>query len=200
MIGALAERKLMRALTLSFTGLLVLAACDRKPMDIPARAPAAADPAATPAAPGPSPAAAISTPSGEFDAISNTAMSVTGSFTAAGGKLAFEQGQTYGLSGVSALKAADPYAATKASFASLINVPDAADLSVFKVVSEDPGQARNGGFCGKTPTTYLVAHNGVDGTGQPAYVIIAFSGAAPPSATSAETELCGTFMYAPRYD
>lgn len=181
----------MRVLLVLAASALALAACDRKP-------PAAAAPAASQSAPrAPAPIAA---PSGEFDPISTTAMGVTGDFTAADGTLKFAQGQSYAVTGVSMQKGSEPYASTKASFASLINVSDAAELTVFKVVAEDPAKAPNGGFCGKTPTTYLVTHNGVDGSGQPAYVIVAFSGAAPPSAASAETELCGTFMYAPRYD
>lgn len=190
----------MRTLSIVLAGALLLAACDRKPAQDAAPAPTAA--AVAPAAPEPAATspAPVAPPSGEFDAISTTAMGVTGDLTAADGAVTSAQGQSYSLSGVSTLKAAEDYAATKASFASLINVPGDADLSLFKVVAEDPGKARNGGFCGKTPTTYLVTHSGVDGGGQPAYVVVAFSGAAPPSAASAETELCGTFMYAPRYD
>ena len=161
-----------------------------------------------PAVPVPSPAVvapaapSVSTPTvaaprGEFDAISNTAMGVTGDLSATGARFAFSQGQTYSLEGVGAVRGADPYAVTKASFSSLINVPDAAVLEVFRITKEDHAQARNGGFCGAAPTTFIVTHEGVDSGGAPALFLVAFSGANPPSGKSAENELCGTFMYAP---
>lgn len=176
--------------------LLLQAGCDRKPAAPPA---APAPPAAT-MTPAPAPVAVpVTPPEGKFDAITNTAIGVTGDMTAAGGALTFAQGQSYTLVGEGHLKGADPYASTKASFASLINVADNADLQVFKVTKEDPAKARNGGFCGKdVATTYLVTHQGVDGSGSPALFMIAFKGAAAPSAASAETDLCGTFMYGPK--
>jgi hypothetical protein len=157
-----------------------------KPVQSP---PAAVSPATT--------AASVTAPQGKFDAISNTAMGVTGDLSATGGGFAFSQGQTYGLEGVGTAKGADPYAVTKASFSSLINVPDAAVLDVFRITKEDHAQARNGGFCGAEPTTFIVTHEGVDSGGGPALFLIAFSGASPPSGNSPENELCGTFMYAP---
>lgn len=175
--------------------LLLQAGCDRKPAAPPA-APAA--PVAT--APAPAPVAVpVTPPEGKFDAITNTALGVTGDMTAAGGALTFAQGQSYSLVGEGHLKGSDAYASTKASFASLINVADSADLLVFKVAKEDPAKARNGGFCGKgVATTYLVTHQGVDGGGSPALFVMAFKGAAAPSAASAEADLCGTFMYGPK--
>lgn len=140
---------------------------------------------------------AVTVPRGKFDAISNTAMGVTGDLSAADGGFAFSQGQTYSLEGVGEAKGADPYASTKASLASLINIADTAALKVFRVTSEDRARARNGGFCGAEPTTFIVTHEGVDGGGSPALFLIAFQGLKPPSATSPEADLCGTFMYAP---
>lgn len=173
--------------------------CDRaakpapQPTDAPAEAPAPApSPVSAPAI------ATILTPEGQFDAISNTAMSITGDLTAAAGALTFSQGQDYGLSGVAIGKASDTYADTKASFSSLISVPDAGEIRVFKVTKEEKGKARNGGLCGADATTYVVTHQGVDSTGGPALFVIAFKGAAPPSATSPEADLCGTYMYAPK--
>lgn len=176
---------------------MTLAACDRaaEPAAPPA-APAAETP--TTASPPPTPVSAILAPEGQFDAISNTAMSVTGDLTGAAGGLTFAQGQDYGLSGVAAGKAVDAYADTKASFASLINVPDAAEIRVFKVTREKKGEARNGGLCGADSTTHVVTYQGVDGAGAPALFVIAFKGAAPPSAASPEADLCGTYMYAPK--
>lgn len=179
-----------RALILA--ALLAVAACDRPAQPAAdAPTPAAADPAPAPVA------AAIIVPDGKFDAISNTAMSVTGDLTAQNGAFTFAQGQTYRLEGAALAVGADAYATTKASLASLINVADTAELKVLRVTSEDPGKARNGGFCGKDKTTFLVTHDGVDGSGGPAFFIMAFKGAAAPSETSPETDLCGTFMYAP---
>lgn len=184
-----------RACTLLAVGTLaaVIAGCDRKQPDAE---PQPAAPAAT--APAAASAAAVSVPEGRFEALSNTAMGVTGDLEAAGGQLKFGQGQTYTVTGAGVLKAAAAYASTKASFASLINVPDAADLTVLKVDGEDPAKARNGGFCGTDKTTWLVVHQGVDGGGSPALFVMAFKGLVPPGETSAETDLCGTFMYGPK--
>ena len=174
---------------LVFTAVL-LAGCDRAAE--PAREPAAS------AGPTPAPAAAaVTVPSGKFDAISNTAMGVTGDLTATGGDFVFAQGQTYSLAGAGEAKGADPYATTGANLASLINIPEAAELKVLRVTREDPAKARNGGFCGADPTTFVVTHEGVDSSGAPALFLVPFKGAAPPSAASPETDLCGTFMYAP---
>jgi hypothetical protein len=183
----------MRA-AVACVALLLAAGCDGKPAEAPPAKPAASASARAEAPP----TVTIPAPEGAFDAISNTAMGVTGDLTASAGTLKFALGQTYSVEGVSTLKASSAYASTKASFASLINVPETAGLSVFKVVAQDAGTARNGGFCGATPTTYLVTYVGADGSGAPALIVIAFSGAAPPDATSSETELCGTFMYAPK--
>lgn len=168
--------------------LLALAACDRPPPSVPP-AKAASQAEAPPA---------IAVPTGTFDAISNTAMGVTGNLVATPAGFAFARGQAYDLTGAGTVKGADPYASSGASFASLINVPDTADLLVFKVTREDPAKTANGGFCGAEPATFLAVHQGVDGSGAPALFILAFKGASAPGATTPETNLCGTFMYAPK--
>jgi hypothetical protein len=186
------------ALALSAT-FLMLAACERA---TPAAEPAQPDVAviATPAsAPKAAPAPDTATvPQGEFDAISNTAMGVTGALTSAGGVLTFEKGQSYAIESVALARGADPYDASKASFASLINTAADAELRIFRVAKEDKGEARNGGLCGAESTTYVVAHQGVDSGGAPALFLVAFKSAPPPGATTEERDLCGTFMYAPK--
>ncbi|WP_312164079.1 hypothetical protein [Phenylobacterium sp.] len=183
-----------RQIALALGALLLLqAGCERKPAAPPT------PPAAPTAAPPEALAVPVTPPEGRFDAISNTALGVTGDMTGAAGVLTFAQGQSYGLVGEGRLKGSDPYASTKASFASLISVADSADLEVFKVTKEDPAKARNGGFCGKgVATTYLVTHQGVDIGGAPALFVMAFKGASAPGAASAEADLCGTFMYGPK--
>ncbi|MBB3890257.1 hypothetical protein GGQ61_000954 [Phenylobacterium haematophilum] len=183
----------MRGAALACLSLLLAAGCDRKPAEPPA-----APPASVPVAEAPAPAAPVVGLEGAYAAISNTAVGVTGDLTASAGTLRFAQGQSYRLEGVSTLKGARAYASTQGSFAGLIDVPDTADLSLFKVMAEDPGKARNGGLCGATPTTYLVTYVGVDGSGAAGLFVIAFSGQAAPGANSPEAELCGTFMYAPK--
>lgn len=172
-----------------------LAGCNQaaKPAGEPSQSPEAV---ITPAAIS-TPSPIVTAPRGTFDAISNTAMGVTGDLSAADGDFAFSQGQTYRLEGVAEARGADPYASTKASLASLINIADTAVLKVFRVTGEDRARARNGGFCGAEPTTFILTHEGVDGGGSPALFLIAFKGPNPPSATSPEADLCGTFMYAP---
>lgn len=185
----------MRVLAAAALAMLLAlpAGCDRSAE--PAK-PVPAQPVAAPVAAG-VPTPTLASPRGKFDAISTTAMGVTGDLSATEAGFAFSQGQTYGLEGVGTVGGADPYAVSKASFSSLINVPDAAVLDVFRVTKEDHAQARNGGFCGAAPTTFIATHEGVDTSGAPALFLVAFSGASPPSANSPENELCGTFMYAP---
>ena len=183
----------MRAAALACLSLLLAAGCDRKAAEPPA-APASS----VPVAEAPAPAAPVVALEGGYAAISNTAMGITGDLTASAGTMKFAQGQSYSLEGVATLKGGSAYASTEGSFAGLINVADTADLSLFKVTAEDPGKARNGGFCGATPTTYLVTYAGVDGSGTAGLFVIAFSGQAAPGANSPEAELCGTFMYAPK--
>lgn len=186
------------ALALS-ASLLMLSACERAaPATEPAQAeaPVTATPASAPqTAPAPDTA---TVPQGEFDAISNTAMGVTGGLTSAGGVLTFEKGQSYAIESVALARGADPYDSSKASFASLINTPVDAELRIFRVAKEEKGAARNGGLCGADSTTYVVAHQGVDSGGAPALFLVAFKSAPPPGATTDERDLCGTFMYAPK--
>lgn len=176
-------------------GALAVAGCDGKPAAVESSASGQEQASPPPAA---TPPPALAMPQGRFEAITNTAMGVTGDLDASGREFRFAQGQAYRLAAVGRLKASAAYASTKASFASLINVPDTADLAVLKVESEDKGKARNGGFCGADRTTFLVAHRGVDGGGSPAFFLMAFKGVAAPSESSPESDLCGTFMYAPK--
>lgn len=188
----------MRIAILAAFAVCLQAGCDRAAEPASEPVPATEPAAATVAAPATASAAtAVTAPNGKFDAISNTAMGITGDLAAADGGFAFSQGQAYSLAGAGEVKAADPYATTGASFSSLINIPDAAELRLFRVIKEDPAKARNGGLCGADPATFIVTHEGVDSTGGPALFLLAFKGAAPPSSTSPETDLCGTFMYAP---
>lgn len=188
----------MRVLAAAVLALAVglQAGCDRSAEPAEPAKPVASPAVVAPVAAAPA-TATLAAPRGKFDAISTTAMGVTGDLSATDGGFAFSQGQTYGLEGVGTVGGADPYAVTKASFSSLINVPAAAVLDVFRVTKEDRAQARNGGFCGAAPTTFILTHEGVDSGGAPALFLIAFGGASAPSANSPENELCGTFMYAP---
>lgn len=184
------RQAVLAALTLA---AVLQAGCDRatKPVDAPAAVPAEPAPAAL-AAPPP-----VTVPTGKFDAISTTAMGVTGDLTGTSDGFVFSQGQTYGLVGAGQAKGADPFGTNGDTLASVLGVPATAELKVFRVTREDPAKARNGGFCGAEPTTFILTSDGVDPGGAPALFLMAFKGANPPSATSAETDLCGTFMYAP---
>lgn len=175
--------------------VLVQAGCDRA--DKPAAAPVVSAKPAEPTPVMPAVAPPVTVPIGKFDAISTTAMGVTGDLTATSDGFVFSQGQTYGLVGAGQAKGADSFATTGSTLASVLGVPATAELKVFRVTREDPAKARNGGFCGADPTTFILTSEGVDPGGAPALFLMAFKGANPPSATSAETDLCGTFMYAP---
>jgi len=168
---------------------VALSACQRK-AEPPMATEAPAAKAATPPAPAP--------PSGKFDAISNTAMSVTGDLTASEDMLKFDQGQHYRVVGDSVAKGDDRFASSGATWSALMNIGEQAEVGIFRIVTEDPGLARNGGFCGKESATFLAIHQGADGGGAPALFVDAFTGEQPPGPTGAEANLCGTFMYAPQ--
>lgn len=170
------------------------AGCDRAAKPTPAPAAPAQPALVAPAVPPPAP---VTVPTGKFDAISTTAMGVTGDLTATSDGFVFSQGQAYGLLGAGEAKGADPYGTTGDTLGSVLGVPDTAELKIFRVTKEDPAKARNGGFCGADPTTFILTSEGVDPGGAPALFLMAFKGSNPPSASSSETDLCGTFMYAP---
>ena len=137
-------------------------------------------------------------PAGKFDAMSNTAISITGDLTAVDDTLKFDQGQVYRIAGASLAKGGDRFASSGATWSKMMNIPEQAEVRVFRIIVEDRGIARNGGFCGPQSATFLAIHQGVDGSGSPALFINAFKGEQPPSPASDETDLCGTFMYAPK--
>lgn len=60
------------------------------------------------------------------------------------------------------------------------------------------GKGAKRGLLRRRPHDLLVAHRGVDGGGSPAFFLMAFKGVAAPSESSPESDLCGTFMYAPK--
>jgi len=100
------------ALVLVASAALALGACQRKaepPVGVEEEppAPAVAAKGATPVLP--------AAPIGTFDAISNTAMSVTGGLSAGDGGLKFDQGQRYTLAGHALAKGGDRFAASGAT-------------------------------------------------------------------------------------
>ena len=183
------------ALLLIAAAALALGACQRKaepPVGVEEEppAPAVAAKGATRVLP--------AAPVGAFDAISNTAMSITGGLTAGDGGLKFDQGQRYTITGQALAKGGDRFAASGATWSALMNVAEGAEVAIFRIATEDRGLSRNGGFCGQESATFLAMHRGVDRSGAPALFIAAFKGEQSPGPAGSEASLCGTFLYAPQ--
>lgn len=72
----------------------------------------------------------------------------------------------------------------------------APSIDIHSVVKEDvPATATNGGYCGRAPTAFIAMATGLIVQGQSFMSIAAFKGDAWPP--QSETDLCGTFNYAP---
>jgi hypothetical protein len=177
-----------RTAWLALTTFLAMSACQQ---------PQALEPAAKRPTPPPEPTAAVSPPIGEFAAISNTAMSLTGDVVgSAAGELRFERGQVYGLGGGAEARGGDRFAASGATWSSLLGVAEQRTLRIFRVTDEGPASRR--GLCGSEPATFLAAAEGRDPGGAPALFLAVFKGDHPPGPQADEASLCGTFMYAPK--
>ena len=78
-------------------GALAVAGCDRKPAAVESSASGQEQASPPPAA---TPPPALAMPQGRFEAITNTAMGVTGDLDASGREFRFAQGQAYRLAAV----------------------------------------------------------------------------------------------------
>lgn len=154
---------------------------------------AACSPATTTQAPAdaPPPAAAASqprlAPHGAYDAISNTAMSITGGLTLLADTLRFEKGQSYTTEHAVVLPSSAPYARGGEAWTALLSVPADSNVEIRRITA-----AQGASLCGADAATFLALAEGADG----ALKLAAFKSDATPGPEGDPANLCGTFYYA----
>jgi hypothetical protein len=127
-------------------------------------------------------------PHGEYDAISNTAMGVTGALTLSADALRFEKGQAYATTQASVVPSSANYAQGEESWTELLQVPAEASVEIRHVTS-----AQGGSICGADAVTFLALAEGENG----ALKIAAFKGEPQPGPEAdVSANLCATFYYA----
>lgn len=164
---------------LLIASLLLLSACAQP-------APQAAPPAAEAPTPAPT-GTALST--GEMGAMSNTAMSITGSLTVTPDSLSFENGFAAETDYLGWVDATAPIAEGGESFAATAPGPTSLRVELRRL----RGQARSQ-LCGETPAaTYVALGHDDPITG---LTLIVFSGADAPGPQARDSAVCATFAYA----
>lgn len=133
---------------------------------------------------------------GSYEAISRTAMSITGDLRMTDEMLTFSLGSTYRTRLAARVSASDEYAAGAGSWADLLNVNPTDRVEVRAVVEERvDATAPNGGLCRPAAVTHLALVLSSDPSGAPALKLAAFKGGEPPGPKGAAENLCGTFLY-----
>jgi hypothetical protein len=157
--------------------------------------PAAPGATAAPAAPSAEPAR--TTIAGTFDAISTTAMGITGDLTVTDRALTFTREIVYQTESAGMAPASADFGAAKAgTWATLLGVPIDAIVELRRVSREEVGaQAPNGGLCARDRTTFIALAQSGGTREAPTLRIAAFRGPSPPGAATSAADLCGTFNY-----
>jgi hypothetical protein len=128
-----------------------------------------------------------------YQPVSTTARSITDTLEVAGDEIQLGFGHVYRTEAVRMAPAADI-----AAFARVASAQGATAFEVRKVTEElVNARAVNGGLCRPEATTFIVlgAAPDADGVTQ-AVSMLAYQGAAAPTAATVERGLCGTFLYA----
>jgi hypothetical protein len=163
----------------SALSLVLLAACGQPAAPAPETAPPAVE--TTPA-----PVEALST--GEMGAMSNTAMSLTGSLTVTPTALNFENGFAAQTQTLALVDATTPIAAGGESFAATAPGPTSLRVEIRRITAPAPAQ-----LCGGSPAaTYVALASDEPIT---ALTLIVFSGADQPGPQAHDSAVCATFMY-----
>jgi hypothetical protein len=142
------------------------------------------------------PQAAAPAPSivGNFAAMSNTAMSITGDLDATADVLSFGRGFRIEGGRVEAtLSPTSKLAAGQGSFADAtgnqsIETMELRQVALVRVAADAP----NPSLCGDASPTFVVLARGAD-----TLSLLVFSGIEPPGAGASATSLCGIFNYTP---
>lgn len=191
----------MRLAMITTAGLMALAfgvaGCKPAPEAVePASAPAQTP--ATPIAPLAAAAPPVVATVGAFEPLSTTASGITGDLILTADGLTFAKDQSYVTAAPALVEATAPTNSSGDSWASVLMVPADAKIEVRAVTAETVGsKAPNGGLCAPARTTFIGLVAGSDATGGKNLKLAAFKGARPDIA-SGPTDLCGTFMYAPK--
>jgi hypothetical protein len=140
--------------------------------------------------------------SGRYEAMSTTAMSITGDLTVDAASLTCALDQTYGTKPVGRVAATQDYAKGAGSWATLLGVPASLEVELREVAVEKVGKkAPNGGLCAPAKTTFLALVRTLEPGSAPGtrritgLRLAAFKGAQAPGPDGGETDLCGTFNY-----
>jgi hypothetical protein len=132
-------------------------------------------------------------------AVSTTAMGITGDLTLTVTTLTFGRGLAYETTPAASRKASDIYAKNAGTWVDLFAVDATTPIEVREVAAETvSAQAPNGGLCAPNKTTFIALASSPDSSNLPALKIAAFKASVTPGAEANETDLCGTFNYAPR--
>ena len=142
------------------------------------------------------PQAATPAPSivGNFTAMSNTAMSITGDLEATADVLSFGRGFRIEGGRVEAtLSPTSELAAGQGSFAEAtgnqsIETMELRQVALVRVAADAPSPS----LCGDASPTFVVLARGAD-----TLSLLVFSGIEPPGAGASATSLCGIFNYMP---
>lgn len=162
-------------------------------------APTAGVPAPTPP---PSPVPRLL--SGSFDAVSTTAMGITGDLALTPSTLTFSQGLAYETLPAASVQASAVFTKSGARWAELLAVDAATTIEVRAVAQERvEAHAPHGGLCRPDKTSFIALASSDANTSAAtptagALKMAAFKSLVKPGAEASENDLCGTFMYAPR--
>lgn len=133
---------------------------------------------------------------GSYQAVSRTAMGITGNLTLATDHLSFELDQIYETALVAHRPASEDYAKGAGSFAEILLIPETATVEVRRISTEKVGlKAPNGGLCGPAKTTFVALASAPDFSGEAALRLAAFKSATPPGPDGDPADLCGTFNW-----
>jgi hypothetical protein len=136
---------------------------------------------------------------GAFEAISTTAMGISGDLTLTDASLTFTLGLTYETEKPLPVPAAQDYGKSADSWADLLGVPATSTVELRRVKRETvAAKAPNGGFCAPDAVTYLALGTAPRSSRRPSLRLAAFKGDIMPGPAASATNLCGTFNYGPR--
>jgi hypothetical protein len=152
-------------------------------------------------APTPTPTIVPRLLTGSFDAISTTAMGITGDLTLTPSTMTFSQGLEYETMPAASVRASTTFAKSGSTWVELLAVDAGTTIEVRAVSAErvDP-RAPNGGLCRPDGTAFIALASAPGPDEAPALMMAAFKGRTKPGAEAEERALCGTFTYAPRQE
>lgn len=138
---------------------------------------------------------------GIFEAVSNTAMGMTGDITVDETSLRFEQGHVYATEVIGPLQPGEPLDAQGADLSLTLGLgadQDVEAIEVRRIASAAGAAAASaaGGLCGETGATHVVLVISAPTEGQAQSLwLAAFAGEDAPGPSAKDAALCGAFLY-----